>query len=170
MQRVWTGPPSGNSPVATTRSVVTYRRSAAPSKTSSKKGSGPRIWPDAGGVGPVHVHDGRVEAEGGHRHELLARLRRGSVTVRSDGVDREHVGAQPGPRGQERNPLGGGQQPQVEHALVELGGFDGPGLPGRPEVGVDGDRVEGDEAEDHLGHLAGRAEQADVRARRRRRR
>ncbi len=89
------------------------------------------------------------------------RRRRGSgrSQIRVDG---EHVGAQPGPGGQEGDPLGGRLQAQVEHALVDLHGLDGPFWRAALKWGSSGDGVEGDEAEHHLAHLAGGAEQADV--------
>ena len=70
--------------------------------------------------------------------------------MRSAGLTRRTSEPSPARVGRKGSRCGGGQQPQVEHALVDLHGLDRPRLPGLLEVGVEGDGVEGDEAVDHL--------------------
>ncbi len=126
-----------------------------------EEGIGPEDLPRSRRVRSVHVHDRGVEAERGHRHELLAVVvRRGDGA--KPGVDAEDVGAEPRPGRQERDALGRREQAEVEHALVDLHRIDRAGLARDPEVWVGRDRVEGHEAEDSLRDLAGCAEQADV--------
>ena len=50
-------------------------------------------------------------------------------------VDGEHVGAQPGPGGQEGDALRRGLQAEEEHALVDLHDLDAPVLAGRRSGG-----------------------------------
>ena len=161
MHIVWSGPSDGDCSVVDDRSVVTNRRSAAPRNSSSKKGSGPRIWPDPGGVGPVDVDEGGVQPERRHGHQLLAVVV-GRATVRSEGLTTSTSDPSPARVGRKGSRCEAAEQAQVEHPLVDLHGLDGSGLAGRLEVGVGGDRVEGHEAVDDLGHLARRAQQPDV--------
>ena len=88
------------------------------------------------------MHQRDVEVERRHGDQLLAVVVRASVTVRRLGLTREHVGAEPGPGRQERQPLRGRLQARLEHALVELDDLDRAGLAGRAEVRLERDRVE----------------------------
>ena len=130
---------------------------------------GAEVLAVARGVGPVHVDQRGVERAGaGIGRRAPPRAVRVGVR-RADRaqlrVDLEHAGAEPGPDRQERQPVRGGEQAPVQHALVEFGQLDRPGLPGPPEVRLEGDRVQRREAGDDPLGLAGRDQQPDVRAR-----
>ena len=126
-----------------------------------EEGVGSEDLPRSGSVGSVDVHHGGIEAESRDGHQFLAVVIRGA-----NGAERrihdQDVRAEAGPRRQEGHALRGGKKAEVEHPLVDLHRLDRTGLAGRLEVRVGGDRVEGDEAVDDLGQLAGRSQQADV--------
>ena len=82
--------------------------------------------------------------------------------MRSDGLTVRTSEPSPARVGRKGTRCEAASRPEVEHALVDLHGLDGSGLAGRLEVGVGGDGVEGHEPVDHLGHLAGGAQQPDV--------
>jgi hypothetical protein len=112
-------------------------------------------------VGAVHVDQRDVERQRRHRDEFLAVGVRGTHRAQRR-VDRHHVGAEARARRQERQPQRGGVEPPLQHALVQFGRFERPGLPRVAEVRLERDRVERDEAVDEFADLAGGAEQADV--------
>ena len=169
ISRLCTGPAveqarGGHDPLA---GHVSPRR--PPGRTGRRStGPGPRYCPLPRRVGPVQVDQRGVEAQRRHGDELLAvgvrRADRAQLRV-----DPQHVGAEPGPDRQERQPVRGGEQAPVQHALVQLGELDGAGLAGQPEVRLERDRVQGDETADHPAHLAGGAPAGRRRGRRRRR-
>ncbi len=112
-------------------------------------------------VRPVEVDQGRVEGERRHSDQLLP-VPVGGGDGPQAGVDPHHVRAQPGPYGQERQPVRGGRQPPHEHRLVQLRQLQLATLAGRPEVRFEGDRVEGGEGRDELAYPPGRRQQPDV--------
>ena len=119
-------------------------------------------------VGTVEVHQRDVEPEGGDGDELLGHAV-GAVVRAGDGADvgvvDQYVRPETGAHRQEGQPLRGGAQPGLEHALVELDDLrDGAGLPRPLEVRLERDRVQRDERVDQPADLAGPGQQAHVRA------
>ena len=82
--------------------------------------------------------------------------------MRSSGFTRWHVGAQARPDRQERQPVRGREQAPVQHPLVQLGELDRPLLAAQPEVRLQRDRVERDEAVDDPADVAAGDQQPDV--------
>ncbi len=158
---VWIGPSSRRAPGA---DHLLGRDEAAGRRAQEEfveEGVGPEDLAVAVGVGPVQVDEGGVEGERRHGHELL-RVAVGGGHRAQLGVDPQHIGSETGAGGEEGDALGGGQETQIEHALVDLHGPDAPRLAGGAEMGVEGDRIEGHEPVDGLLHEARCTEQADV--------
>ena len=109
----------------------------------------------------IDVADRHVDRQRRHRHQGLA------IPVgRGDGLDLriggQHVGAQPDPGGQEREPRCGGLEAELQHAFVEFHYFKGTGLAGGAEVRLQGHEVHGHEAEHQLGDLSSGSQHADI--------
>ena len=123
---------------------------------------GPEVLAVAAGVGAVHVHEGGVHREGRHGDQLLA-----VVEGRGDHphavVVAEDVGAEADAGGEERHPPGRRLEAEQEHALVVGLVLDGTRLASGAEVRLERDRVERHERVHEPLHLAGGAQQPDVR-------
>src|SRR5918994_1126990 len=78
----------------------------------------------------------------------------GEVNVRSRGLSRQRSDPRPTRLGRNGPPPGGRLQAEVEQALVGGLVLDGTRLAGRAEMGLEGDRVEGDEGVDRAADLA----------------
>ena len=148
------------------------RRSAAPRKSGSKKGSGLSTWPlpaasarlvwtMAASRWRAGMATSSTSASAGSARYGMARAVGGAHPLEV-GVDGEDVGPQPGPGRQEGDPPGGRLQAEEEHPLVDLHDLDQAVLARGAPVRIEGDGVERDEAAHHLAHLAGGAEQPDV--------
>ena len=131
MHIVWSGPSEANCTVSTICSVVRYRRSAAPRNSSSKKGSGPRIWPEPPASARFTWTIAASRRSAGIATSSSPSAY-GEMTVRRFGFTAMHVGAEAGPGGEEGQPLGGRKEAQVEHALVDFHRLDRPGSGGQP--------------------------------------
>jgi len=82
--------------------------------------------------------------------------------VRSSGFTRGTSEPRPARIGRNGSRVRGREQAPVQHPLVQLGELDRPLLAGPPEVRLQGDRVERDEAADDPAHVATGDQQPDV--------
>ncbi len=112
-------------------------------------------------VGPVQVHQRRVERQRRNRDQLGVVVRRAHCAQLR--VDGEHVRAKAGSARQERQPARCRVERPLQHAFVVLGHLDRSALASGLEVRFERDRVERDKPEHQTADLPGRAQQPDVR-------
>ena len=153
-------------------SVVMKRRSAAPRKSGSKKGSGLSTWPlpaasarlvwtMAASRWRAGMATSSTSASAGSAEVRAVRAVGGAHQLQL-GIDGQDVGAEPGPGGQEGDPPRRRLQAEEEHALVDLHDLDPAVLARGAPVRIERDGVQCHEAAHDLAHLAGGAQQPHV--------